>query len=55
MDLLEHLNEEQGLTIVLVTHALEVGEQANRIVRMRDGCIERLGRGSVEDGRVAVR
>lgn len=55
MDLLERLNEEQGLTIVLVTHALEVGERANRIVRMRDGRIERAGRSLVEDGMVAAR
>jgi putative ABC transport system ATP-binding protein len=43
MDLLCRLNEEHGQTIVLVTHALEVGERANRIVRMRDGRIEVSG------------
>jgi len=41
MDLLTQLNREQGQTVVLVTHAIEVGERANRIVRMRDGQIER--------------
>jgi len=40
MDLLCELNEEHGQTVVLVTHALEVGERANRIVRMRDGLVE---------------
>ena len=40
MDLLCRLNDEHGQTIVLVTHALEVGERANRIIRMRDGRIE---------------
>jgi putative ABC transport system ATP-binding protein len=40
MDLLSALNEERGLTFVLVTHALEIGERANRIVRMRDGQME---------------
>jgi putative ABC transport system ATP-binding protein len=40
MDLLCGLNRDLGQTIVLVTHALEVGEQANRIVRMRDGSVE---------------
>jgi putative ABC transport system ATP-binding protein len=40
MDLLCRLNRERGQTFVIVTHALEVGEQANRIVRMRDGLIE---------------
>lgn len=40
MDLLCELNQDLGQTVVLVTHALEVGERANRIVRMRDGRIE---------------
>jgi putative ABC transport system ATP-binding protein len=40
MDMLCHLNEERGQTVVLVTHAADVGERANRIVRMRDGHIE---------------
>jgi putative ABC transport system ATP-binding protein len=42
MNLLCRLNEKDGQTIVLVTHALEVGERANRIVRMRDGRIEEV-------------
>jgi ABC-type lipoprotein export system ATPase subunit len=48
MDLICRLNMEQGQTVVLVTHAPEVGERANRIVRMRDGRIEDdgLGRGT---------
>ncbi len=45
MDLMCRLNKEQGQTVVLVTHALEVGERANRIVRMRDGRIEDAGLG----------
>jgi putative ABC transport system ATP-binding protein len=55
MDLLCRLNQEQGQTIVLVTHALEVGERANRIVRMRDGRIERTEAltGLVADGRMS--
>ena len=40
MDLLCRLSEDHDHTVVLVTHALEVGERANRIVRMRDGRIE---------------
>lgn len=39
MDLLRTLNEEHGLTIVLVTHDPGVGEQCHRIVRMHDGSI----------------
>jgi putative ABC transport system ATP-binding protein len=45
LDLLSELNEDQGQTVVMVTHALEVGERANRIVRMRDGRIEDAGLG----------
>jgi putative ABC transport system ATP-binding protein len=43
MDLLCGLNRERGQTVVMVTHAIEVGERANRIVRMRDGQIEHAG------------
>lgn len=37
MQLLKQLNQEQGLTIVLVTHDHGVGNMCDRIVRMRDG------------------
>ena len=40
MDLLRRLNVGRGQTFVIVTHALEVGQQADRIVRMRDGLVE---------------
>jgi ABC-type lipoprotein export system ATPase subunit len=39
MDLLCQFNREHGQTLVLVTHALEVGQRANRIIRMQDGSI----------------
>ncbi|HEY3110172.1 MAG TPA: ABC transporter ATP-binding protein [Chloroflexota bacterium] len=39
MALLRRLNGELGQTFVIVTHAREVGELADRIVRMRDGLI----------------
>jgi len=39
MDLLCRFNEELGQTLVVVTHALEVGQRANRIIRMQDGSI----------------
>jgi putative ABC transport system ATP-binding protein len=45
MDLLCRLNKENRQTFVVVTHAEEVGERANRIVRMRDGQIEDAGLG----------
>jgi putative ABC transport system ATP-binding protein len=44
MDLMCRLNKENGQTFVVVTHALEVGERADCIVRMRDGQIEDTGR-----------
>lgn len=37
MQLLKQLNQEQGLTIVLVTHDHGVGNMCDRIVRMQDG------------------
>ena len=40
MDLLRTLNRTRGQSVVVVTHALEVGEQTDRIVRMRDGRID---------------
>ena len=40
IDLMRKLNEEKGLTLVIVTHDPGVGAQTNRIVRMRDGEIE---------------
>jgi ABC-type lipoprotein export system ATPase subunit len=40
MDLLCHFNQQMGQTLVVVTHASEVGQLANRIIRMRDGKIE---------------
>ncbi len=39
MDLLCRFNREYGQTLVVVTHALEVGQRANRIIRMQDGNI----------------
>ncbi|MGO8950834.1 MAG: ABC transporter ATP-binding protein [Ktedonobacterales bacterium] len=39
MELLAQLNAVRGQTLVLVTHAAEIGARANRIVQMRDGRI----------------
>ncbi|HAE83568.1 MAG TPA: macrolide ABC transporter ATP-binding protein [Ktedonobacter sp.] len=39
LDLLCTLNRENGQTFVVVTHAIEVGKLANRIITMRDGQI----------------
>ncbi len=44
MNLLVQLNEEAGLTFILVTHARQVGQRCGRLVRMRDGLIENESR-----------
>jgi len=41
MAILQRLNEEQGITIIMVTHAPEIAAYTRRIVRLRDGQIER--------------
>lgn len=39
MDLMRRLNRENGQTFVIVTHSLEIGEQCDRIVWMKDGLV----------------
>ena len=39
MNLICHLNRDNGQTFVIVTHDIEVGKLANRIITMRDGQI----------------
>ncbi|HRO66394.1 MAG TPA: ABC transporter permease [Pseudobdellovibrionaceae bacterium] len=39
METLRRLNE-QGITVIIVTHAEEIGQQAKRLIRMRDGEIQ---------------
>jgi putative ABC transport system ATP-binding protein len=41
MSIFHNLNREQGLTIILVTHDPEVGGHAQRIIRIRDGEVEK--------------
>jgi putative ABC transport system ATP-binding protein len=41
MRLLAELNRETGVTIILATHSEEAASYASRIIRMRDGVIER--------------
>jgi macrolide transport system ATP-binding/permease protein len=47
LDLFRRLNEEQGITILMVTHDAEVARHADRIIRIADGRI-------VEDGGAAA-
>lgn len=40
IELFKRLNEDNGITVILVTHDLNVAKHAKRILVMRDGCIE---------------
>jgi hypothetical protein len=44
MDLLKSLNENQQLTIVMVTHDESIAAQAHRTVRLAQGRIQTVGR-----------
>lgn len=39
MNIFEHLNKEHGVTIVIVTHDLELAQKMNRMIKLRDGLI----------------
>lgn len=39
VDLMKKINREEGVTLALVTHNMGVAEQANRVLRMKDGRI----------------
>ncbi len=39
MEILQHLNEEHGITIVLITHETTTAETAQRVIRIVDGRI----------------
>ena len=41
ISLLRELNERDGLTLVVVTHEVRVSSAAGRVVRLRDGLLER--------------
>ncbi len=41
MDILQRLNEEEGLTVVLVTHELDIATYAERALEFRDGKLQR--------------
>ena len=40
MDIFHKLHEEQGKTIVLITHSPELSEETERIITLRDGDIK---------------
>jgi len=40
MDILSHLNQDEGLTIVLITHEADIAARARRNLILRDGLLE---------------
>ncbi len=40
MTIIQHLNEEHGKTIILITHEISTAEHSERIIRLLDGEIE---------------
>src|SRR6185437_1194391 len=40
LELLRDLNRERGLTMMMVTHDIQIAQQADRIVRLAEGRIE---------------
>ena len=40
MSIIQHLNEQKGKTIVLITHETSTAEHAERIIRLIDGAVE---------------
>jgi putative ABC transport system ATP-binding protein len=40
MGIFQRLNVERGITIILITHELDIAEYGTRLVRFRDGKIQ---------------
>jgi putative ABC transport system ATP-binding protein len=40
LDLLQRLNRERGVTLVVVTHDLEIAARADRVIKLRDGRVD---------------
>jgi putative ABC transport system ATP-binding protein len=49
MKLLAEINRDLGVTIILATHSDEAAQFTHRIIRMRDGLIERVTENRTED------
>ncbi|MBZ0256889.1 ABC transporter ATP-binding protein [bacterium] len=42
LELLDQLRREQGATLLLATHDLQIAALADRVIRLQDGCIEAI-------------
>jgi len=40
MDIFQRLNAEHGITVILITHEMDIAEHGTRLVRFRDGRIQ---------------
>jgi putative ABC transport system ATP-binding protein len=40
MELIVRLNKERGTTVIVVTHDPNVAERTQRVIRLKDGCLE---------------
>ena len=40
MDIFQKLNRERGITIILITHEMDIAEHGTRLIRFRDGKIQ---------------
>ena len=49
MDIFHKLHEEQGKTIVLITHSRELASETQRIITLADGSIVSAGKGGDAD------
>ena len=48
MDLFQKINEEEGVTIVQVTHSEKNAEYGNRIINLLDGRVESISENSIK-------
>jgi len=40
MDIFQRLNHERGITVILITHEMDIAEHGTRFIRFRDGKIQ---------------